>query len=1253
MFFTDSNLTLSFPEASSKTIPFEQTPPRKRGRKPKQTILNEFFSIQKVEKSESKLPPDESVNVIKNTPVRSSRYGRVIKPKSFDIESTAKVISERKSSKEAIDSSTPVQEITNNEMKPTSSIIKPLKKRGGHKMLETVDISPNEQSIQDGSGSNTSFVDSTQYPATSLSFELLEARRKSAERLLGQIIAPPLESEDTSHGTISVPTEAVPKRRGRPPKKLKVENTAIEISNESNLYMSPIVKSEYPTDDSANIDITDNESLILNEPISNKEIPKRRGRPPKLPALGASSILDGSNTSTGDVSVKMEDMSTSCESSFNKIQRRQKRPSTRAENEIPENVAIHIEIPFQHDDSENPVKKRGRPRIKPINSLQKNTDPNEPKFICGNCQSEVTKRQWKAHESIHFGVTFRVGIDDPIDVDDTGTQARIMIRYMKQNKIQFLKCPKCGEKKKSALGYISHIELCGLTEEEMKSLKQECEYCKKLYRKVSIASHQQSFCTVRRLELVQQRADQIVKTVCESVPDEQSEEVIYSESGRPKRIIKKPPVISKPVDEFIKVGMKITGGTFKNWRNQLHEDHIIKCSNDNCTFTATDIAGIQSHYRQCRESIHQCKICQLIERSRDKIVEHIESTHPNELKAIESDDDVDNSDDADFNGTNQSSCSSEDDEFEDDDDEQREHHSSRKSFKQSKRKRTVPLKRIMEEESPLLWEMVSTFYTRILNARPGYYQKTYQWTKEFVEQNYDLDALILKGHMRSDFDHVRLPQRELNKFLGLLNVKSPQFDCQTETEYKLDKTELVDGNWQHLNLFESANIVHTKIASSVLYCGGKIVTADWVPFPKDYAGEQVLAICAQSKGAKPASLTNYSPPEKCKNLIQLWSISTSSDTNIDATTFMYAFAYEDGPICTMSFCPSDAYIASKRMAIVALPDTNGNINIISLPENVSKTKSNVPSIIKVKPDIKLQLGFTSRENAPQIVTQIAWSRTKGHQVLCAGYNTGLVAIWNFNHLNSSLMCKKDTPDTIPIVIPQYTFMGALSNITQLDLHPDNDGRTRWVLVGAIDRRIRLYDLYDPQLTPFTSQVFKSRIITGSWPMNWPIYLTVIDAALSRMNGGLHIKPVLYTDNQPRNTNLFIDCEPSNLAFSDWLNTGVFGNDIGDLFMINFQQLLLHDRYDESSNQNVISCTDVFFNEHPVISESGESNEQIKILFKDFDEAVLTPKMNTRIAPVDQHPYARITRVAINPNESHHKLYAVGYELGFCRIHSMP
>lgn len=1183
----------------------------------------------------------QALNEVKNVePTKSSRYGRVIKPKSFDIETKTKPKPkpkpERKTRKELTNEREPEQPILqpNIEIKQESIAPKPLKKRRDKKgdyVIPSLDSTSMDtllaETIAATPEAEAEFISSTPI-AVPIVKESVAKQNPPIDEILESAIL----------DNMSIATETpkpVSKRKGRPPKKSLPSNETISQFSiiDSDISQEPVVQ-EFAEQE---LDSIKQEEYTETPP---KEIfKKKRGRPSK------NAVIDDEISSDSSFNVP----NTSQEDHFrtpqeNSVpQRRGRTPKTiTVEETFPSIILTPVdEVTFTSDDSQSTQptpKKRGRPRLTPKPDHEQ---VNLVKFTCGHCQAEVTQNKWKSHEATHLGVTFRVGIDDPFDVEDPSNMSRCMIRYMKYNKIQYLKCPKCGEKKKSAVGYISHIEVCGLSKEEQMSLKAECEFCKKLFRRVSLQSHQQTFCPVRRLEMAQIEAAQIMETAGEN---EQNVEVVYSESGRPKRMIKKVKPTSKPVDDFIKVGLKITGGTYKGWTNQLHEDNIIKCTNDNCTFSTTDLGDMRRHFIQCRESIVQCKICLKTERSREAIVEHIETTHADVLKIDESEEE-DNDDDDDFRAGNDSSSSDDGESGDDEYDEQRYKN------KAAKRKRSVPLKRIMEEDSPSYWEMLTSFYTRILNTRPGFHRKSYEWTKEFVEQNYDLNALALTGHMRSIFEIVRLPQREVNKFLGLLHPKSPRFLCHKQKEYERSRTEVItDENWNNLNLFESVKSTHINTESSIIFCGGKIITANWIPFPSDYTGTQILAICAQDQATKPISITNNRSMEKCRALIQLWSVSTGAGTQIDKTEFMYGIAYEEGPFCSISFCPSDAYIASKRLAIVALPDTNGNINIISIPDNVSRAKTNTPTVIKLKPEIRLQLGIKKEENPSQTVTQMVWSRSKGHKVLCVAYNTGMVAIWNFDNLNSTYLTQKGPTDGIPILLPQICFMASLSFITQLDLHSDDNGNARWVLVGSLDRRIRLYDLQDPQLTPFISPVFRSRVISGIWPLHWPIYLTIIDAVLTRQNGGLHIKPILYTNSQSSNSSLFNDCEPSNLSFSDWLNTGIFGNEAGDLFMINFQQLLVPDRYDESSEQKVLSCTDVFVDEQ---SSNNNLNDRTSVIFKDFDEKVISPKLGTRGPVVDQHPYARITRVVINQNESHHKLYAIGYELGFCRIHFIP
>lgn len=1162
---------------------------KRRGRKPKQTMLNQYFTVQNTKSSETcetaniealttgstkddktKILIDSdntnndnnNVNVhCNNSLTKSSRYGRIIKPKSYEIQYQTKM---RKDQINHVPQTTNESSMSrklsaddSTENQNSENVIVPLVKKRGRPKKSNVEVLVQTETEP--------AIEPSQPPEVTFDNSIEPVEMDVVERIFA-------------------------KRRGRPSKNQSM-NTIIDNST-AEASASQIV--DQPVHEIENND----EQAKTTDTVN---IIKRRGRPPK-----------SVNASTTEIITTNTEPDSSQESEPNTIPQK---------------------------------------RVAKTKNYIQTIDQNTNTFTCGNCKELIPDKKWKAHIAKHYGVTWREDVDEAIDINDPLVMNREMIKFMKATKLQYFKCAKCSIKKKSALGYISHIEICGLTPEEILTMKTECPYCKKLYRKVSLEAHIQGFCPVRRLAQAAEKADADLQAVCDT-PEENlpNEEVVYTESGRPKRIIKKVVETKRTVDDFIKIGMKITGGVFKGWQQQLRDENIIKCSNTSCTYSTIDINEMRSHYKECKSNIHRCKLCLLPFYSRQEIIEHIETKHQDDMK-VSSDEESNSGDDDDFN-TDQSTSSDDDSSGESDStyEEIVDNKTPRKAKKPYKRKTTVPVTRVLRDDCPDYWEMVKIFYARIKNSRPGYFRMVYTWTKEFIENNYYQHALTLNDFICDNVKYTRLTQAEANKCVKMLEQKSMEFFHRKQKDYSQmpeQLSETIPSN--RLNILEGMNLMeHENHETSVLFCGGRIVTLDWIPFPTEYTGDEILIVSTQDKDSSLTSATNHLPfTNSYTTLIQLWSISaTKSDNEIKKPNFLYGIAYYDGPIYSISICPSDAYIPSKRLAIIAIPDSNGNINILSLPDQISTPKNHATNIIKLKSEIKLQLGFeNAEEELSQAVTQLSWSRTKGHKVICAGYNTGTIAIWNFEHLKSSYLCRKASNNT-KILLPYKIFQGSMSSITQLDIHSDNEDKVRWILVGGLDRKIRMYDLNDAQLIPFMSPTFKSRISSGIWPLHWPVYLTIVDAALTRINGGIHIKQILYTNTQPQSSNLTFNCFASNISFSDWYNTAIFGTDAGDIFMVNFQQMLAHDRSDESSELKVLSSTDVISNDD---SSESASDKCINIVFNDFDDNVLAPKLQTRISSPEQHLFTKINRIAFNPNEANNNMYAIGYELGFCRI----
>lgn len=72
-----------------------------------------------------------------------------------------------------------------------------------------------------------------------------------------------------------------------------------------------------------------------------------------------------------------------------------------------------------------------------------------------------------------------------------------------------------------------NLQICGLTVEELDSIKVKCEHCNGMLRKASYPSHVQGFCPALR----QKEQDLVLELKKEVEP----QEIVYSETGRIKR----------------------------------------------------------------------------------------------------------------------------------------------------------------------------------------------------------------------------------------------------------------------------------------------------------------------------------------------------------------------------------------------------------------------------------------------------------------------------------------------------------------------------------------------------------------------------------------------------------------------------------------------------------------------------------------------------------------------------------------------
>lgn len=148
-------------------------------------------------------------------------------------------------------------------------------------------------------------------------------------------------------------------------------------------------------------------------------------------------------------------------------------------------------------------------------------------FHCGKCQKDVTKQKWKDHWLNHGGLAWIDGFEKAIDLNDWEGSLRRFLNNMKTYKIPALVCPLCSEERKSALGHLSHIILCGFDEETLEARKKKCSTCDTTMYPFNYAYHKKiCFGRVELQKKVAEAEEEVEDTPVENVLDS---------SGRVKR----------------------------------------------------------------------------------------------------------------------------------------------------------------------------------------------------------------------------------------------------------------------------------------------------------------------------------------------------------------------------------------------------------------------------------------------------------------------------------------------------------------------------------------------------------------------------------------------------------------------------------------------------------------------------------------------------------------------------------------------
>ena len=98
-------------------------------------------------------------------------------------------------------------------------------------------------------------------------------------------------------------------------------------------------------------------------------------------------------------------------------------------------------------------------------------------FHCGSCKLDITKHKWHEHWINHGGIAWIDGFETSLNLNDWEDSLRRFVNNMKTYEVSSFVCAICSEERKSAMGHLSHIIICGFDEEVVESRKKQCSTC--------------------------------------------------------------------------------------------------------------------------------------------------------------------------------------------------------------------------------------------------------------------------------------------------------------------------------------------------------------------------------------------------------------------------------------------------------------------------------------------------------------------------------------------------------------------------------------------------------------------------------------------------------------------------------------------------------------------------------------------------------------------------------------------------------
>lgn len=877
--------------------------------------------------------------------------------------------------------------------------------------------------------------------------------------------------------------------------------------------------------------------------------------------------------------------------------------------------------------------------------------PNVQLVSCAKCDKEIPKKQWSSHNlHQHNNMAWRKD-QEPLDFEnDPKLLKRVLSAALKQKK-KFLICEKCEDRRQSVLGFISHMQFCGKSEEEKQSLMVTCPICNRVMMPSSVEVHE------RFHRQAEQNKDKVqINVQVERTKRKAAERAV-------PRILELAESLKEQNNDVVQIPQKkrIPSAWKVMWKKELDSKGVMSCKQLGCTFTCSSYETIYEHYYQCNfrpKEKFMCKICKFCAESKDKIIDHITEIHSGN-NDVEKYSDYETEEDE----------NSDESIFEDD---LKQKFSSRRSLKinsDSTNKETTCRKMAFLDKE--------TTQNSLLNE---IYEPTLRWTLEFELKNYEL--ALFEDNMPNCF--TLLGNNDAATYLPELTI-SMAFKHANSSE-NMENSD--DKNWMCMNRFESDICEDVPI----FFVGGPIWALAWLPIPSPMYSKNPMQYIAIS--THPTMESEYEV--RCKysgpNIIQIWDVGPLNhkvNSENKSPVLAYAIAHNSGTVWCLEWCPSGCYqdvdlgnykaggSDLRRMGLLAAACSDGCIHIYSLPFadelKFEKTEDNSWPIYKTDPVITLVKNILMYDNNEQNwqCTRLSWTKEHGHNFIAAGFSNGYIGLWHLTTVSPLLL---DVRNDTKVINTYHYFFAHFNAITMVALVPY--GNRRFLATASVDKSYKFWDLEDT--TAPQSCIKRGIVSNGVWMTNWPCAVLSFDDALGYhymhsmtvpvREYGYKYGPILATNSTTY-----------GLSVSDHANSIAHSTLAGEVLTIFPHQLLYPEKLLSKKRQlNSFIKTVDFLEEqqHGKDSKSqdkksskeyyympekyDECKDRFGIIFHDnltdLEKSVARGKQKDSLnsdkmmsVPIEQYPFTSANRVAWNPNTWSYLWLAIGYQNGLVRL----